>query len=367
MFTSDVTSTAPVSGYPRPDPGRRQRLARVCHGTGLVVPIARLRTLLRDDLRILAYHRVLESADPDGFDFDVDLISASAQRFHEQMAFLRKRFHPMRFDEVLERVERGQRLPPRAVLVSFDDGYDDNHRVAFPILRDLGMSAMFFVSTGHVDTGLPFAYDWLVHMICSAHASTLHAPELGIEATLPTTTSARRELAREVLGRLKSLDDAAQATLMARLEREWGFDRASGHRDCTPMRWDKLREMLGSGMEVGSHGVTHRMLAKLSNADLRHELHGSRETIDRELGVAAHVLAYPVGGPDAFDARVIEVAREAGYRMACSYMSGTDRIDPASRYALRRLPVERDMDAAWFEAMLALPEVFGYPSQPRAY
>ena len=361
MTTSKVTATVAATGY-----GRRQVLARLCHGARLVAPCTRLRTLLRDDLRILAYHRVLESAEPDGFDFDVDLISASAECFHQQMAFLRKSFHPMRFDEVLERVEAGRSLPPRAILISFDDGYDDNYRVAFPILKDLGMSAMFFVSTGHVDSGLPFAYDWLVYMICSTPALVLSVPELALDTPLPEDIDGRRQLARTVLARLKSLDDASQAALVKRLELEWGIARSDGHADCLPMNWDQLREMRDGGMEVGSHGITHRMLAKLSIDDLGHELQGSKATLDRELGTPAQVLAYPVGGPDAFDARVIETAREAGYRMACSYISGTNQHLPQSRYALRRLPVERDMDAAWFESMVALPEVFGFSSHRRA-
>ncbi|MGY0798308.1 polysaccharide deacetylase family protein [Lysobacter sp. A286] len=362
MITSKVTATMPATGY-----GRRQALARLCHGAQVTAPLARLRTLLRDDLRILAYHRVLESADPAGFDFDVDLISASAERFYDQMAFLRRRFHPMRFDEVLERVEAGRPLPSRAVLVSFDDGYDDNHRVAFPILNDLGMSAMFFVSTGHVDSGLPFSYDWLVHMVCSIPAGRLSVPELALETPLPEGLDGRRQLVRKLLTRLKSLDDASQTALIARLEREWGIARTDGHPDCRPMNWDQLREMRDGGMEVGSHGVTHRMLAKLSIDDLVQELQGSKATLDRELGTSVEVLAYPVGGPDAFDAKVIETAREAGYRMACSYISGTNPVVRESRYALNRLPVERDMDAAWFESMVSLPEVFGFPSRRRAY
>lgn len=360
MTTSKVTATVAATGY-----GRRQTLARLCHGARLVAPCARLRTLLRDDLRILAYHRVLESAEPDGFDFDVDLISASAGCFQQQMVFLQKSFHPMRFDEVLDLVDAGRSLPPRAILISFDDGYDDNYRIAFPILKDMGMSAMFFVSTGHVDSGLPFAYDWLVHMICSTPADVFSAPELALEAPLPRDIGSRRELARTVLARLKSLDDASQAALVTRLELKWGIARTEGHNDCLPMNWNQLREMRDGGMEIGSHGITHRMLAKLSTEELGHELQGSKATLDRELGIPAQVLAYPVGGPDAFDTRVIQMARESGYRMACSYISGTNQNPPQSRYALRRLPVERDMDASWFEAMVALPEVFGYPSQRR--
>ncbi|MGN6152514.1 MAG: polysaccharide deacetylase family protein [Lysobacteraceae bacterium] len=148
-----------------PSAGLRPRLARALHRMGTLPLAGRLRGALCDDVRILAYHRVLETAVPHDFRFDPDLVSASAEGFSEQLRIVRRRFSPMRFDELLERLDRGRRLPPRAVLITFDDGYDDNHRVAFPLLREAGLSAMFFVSTGHIDSGRPFAYDWLVHIL----------------------------------------------------------------------------------------------------------------------------------------------------------------------------------------------------------
>lgn len=331
-----------------------------------MLPLLRgLRGISRHDLRVLAYHRVLESTDPQGFSFDAELISASAEAFREQMAHLRRRFSPMRFDEVLQRIDRGQALPKDAVLVSFDDGYDDNYRVAFPILRELGMSAMFFVSTGHIDSGRPYAYDWLVHMVCSTQAERLRAPALGIDRALGDTLAERRACAAELLDRLKGLHDDDQATLIARLEREWNMPREAGHPDCRPMTWDQLREMHRGGMEVGSHGVHHRMLAKLSRERMVAEVQGSKATLERELGAPVCVLSYPVGGPDAFDHATVEAVRATGFRMACSYVSGAGDVGQRTLYALPRLPVERQMDRAWFEAMLAMPEVFGYASRFR--
>jgi peptidoglycan/xylan/chitin deacetylase (PgdA/CDA1 family) len=345
--------------------GRRQVLARRCHYMGMLPTLQAVRSACRHDLRILAYHRVLESEDPDGFSFDTELISASAERFRAQMEFIKRNFQPMRFDEVLSCIDADRRLPKGAILVTFDDGYDDNYRVAFPILRELGMSAMFFVSTGHIDSGSPYAYDWMVHMICTTSATRLQAPELDIDWEIADSLPGRRMQASRLLDRLKSLDDAGQAGLIARLEKEWGIPRSAGHADCRPMDWEQLREMHRDGMEIGSHGVAHKMLAKLPRAQMAEEVLGSKSTLERMLDAQAYVLSYPVGGPDAFDMETVEVVRSAGFRMACSYVAGTSVVEPGSRYSMRRLPVEREMDPAWFEAMVAVPELFSYASRFR--
>lgn len=358
-------TTLEWSSAPAAASSRRPRLARLCGRIGLLPLAERTRGLVRDDVRILAYHRVLESVEPDGFSFDIDLVSASAETFREQMRLVKRRYRPIRFDELADCLDHGRKLPRRALLVSFDDGYDDNYRIAFPILRELDMSAMFFVSTGHIDSGAPYAYDWLVHMVCSTSEERLHLPEFRIDMQLPDTLEERRAVARGLLDRIKSLDALAQYGLIARLEQQWCMPRAHGHHRCRPMDWDQLREMRHGGMEIGSHGVDHRMLSKLPRDEMRHELEGSRRALERELGGGIDVLSYPVGGPDAYDGEVIQAAREAGYRLACNYRAGTVAATQANRYELRRLPIERQMDASWFEATMAVPEVFGYRSRLR--
>ena len=269
--------------------GKRERVVEACYRVGLLPVIRQLRALVRHDLRILAYHRVLDVDDPNRFDFDLELISASAQRFHDQMSLIKRRMHPMRFDEVLDLLDRGKTLPVNALVVTFDDGYDDNYRVAWPILRELGMTATFFVSTGYIDSGLPYAYDWLVHMVCMTPETQLELPEIHLHCTLPDNRAKRRAIATDVLDRLKWLDDAQQSALICRLEHDWRMPR-SIHPACRPMTWEQLREMQASGMEIGSHGVSHRMLAKVSADDIRAEIFGSKESLERELGKPAKVL-----------------------------------------------------------------------------
>lgn len=346
--------------------GIRGHLGELCYSSGLLHSLQRVRSWWQRDLRILAYHRIMPLPDPATFDFDLELISTSPDRFREQMLLLKRRFQPMRLGDVAAALDAGEALPPDAVVVTFDDGYDDNYRIAYPILRELGMPATFFVSTGHIDSGQPFAYDWLMHMILLTGAPALVLPELGIDLAMPETRDERRKLAGRVLLEMKSLGAIAQSDLITRLEREWRMPSNVTPQDCRPMTWAQLREMHDAGFEIGSHGVHHRMLAKLPQQDMEDEVRDSKVSLECELGISTALMSYPVGGDRAYDERVIEATRANGFQLACCYVCGTNPQPAENRYALQRLPVERNMGPGWFAAMLTLPSLMSYPTANRA-
>jgi peptidoglycan/xylan/chitin deacetylase (PgdA/CDA1 family) len=279
------------------------------------------------------------------------------------MQHVKRHYAPLRLAEAMARLDAGEPLPPGALVVTFDDGYDDNYRVAYPILRELGVPATFFVSTGYIDSGLPYHYDWFVHLLSVATVAAIDLPELGHAAPLPAGLRARQRLAQDLISKLKALDDDAQIQVIDRLARACGMPRVAPVADCRPMSWEQLREMHAGGMEIGSHGVGHRMLAKLDDAALEAEIVGSRDAIGRALGTLARVISYPVGGADAWDGRVVSAARAAGYVAGCSYLAGSNDPRRMDRYGLRRVPVERTTRLDVFRAMTAVPEWFGYASR----
>ncbi len=345
--------------------GRRARLARIAHALGVLPAIQRVRDARCGGLRILAYHRILESAEPSGFAFDPGLISASASAFDVQMGLLKRHYQPTSLAQVLAMVEEGRPLPARSVVVTFDDGYEDNHRIALPILQKHGVPATFFVSTAHIDTGKPYAYDWLFHMICTAQVAECSIPELRIDEPMPGSIMERRRIATLALYRLKLLDAQQQEQLVDRICVMWDIPYRDHDAVCRPMTWNQVRDLHRAGMEIGSHGANHRMLAKLPEALLLRELSDSREILQEQVGGDINAISYPVGGFDAYDSHVIHTAIECGYRIGCSYVVGVDRPASDNLMSLRRIPIERDMDMIWFEAILAAPEVFAYQSNHR--
>ncbi|MEP7335939.1 MAG: polysaccharide deacetylase family protein [Actinomycetota bacterium] len=81
----------------------------------------------------------------------------------------------------------------------------------------------------------------------------------------------------------------------------------------------QLRALERRGVEIGSHTLTHRDLTSLSSSELRHELLESRLALERALGHPVQWLAYPYG---AYDARVVRMARGAGYVLGVTTRSG---------------------------------------------
>jgi peptidoglycan/xylan/chitin deacetylase (PgdA/CDA1 family) len=104
-----------------------------------------------------------------------------------------------------------------------------------------------------------------------------------------------------------------------------------------------VRRLARAGWEIDSHSLTHPNLTRLSDADLRRELTGSRQRIRRAFGRrAANFFAYPSG---RHDARVRRAVRAAGYLAATTVKRGFAR-PTADAYALSRVQVSGGTSAA---------------------
>jgi peptidoglycan/xylan/chitin deacetylase (PgdA/CDA1 family) len=162
---------------------------------------------------------------------------------------------------------------PRLLHVTFDDAYR-SIRPVLPTLQRLGVQVTVFVSADYADDGRP----------------------LGVPELMADVRSQPHEL--------ETLD------------------------------WTALRELAESGVEIGSHTLTHPHLTRLSDAEVERELKGSRERLTDELGRQCRFFAYPYG---EHDSRVRARVKEAGYTAAFALQ---DR-QPSDGYAVPRVALYR--------------------------
>src|SRR5262249_46400058 len=93
----------------------------------------------RPGLLVLAYHRIGTHV---GHLYDDEIISATEGDFRAQLEFLRRHFDVIGLEDLLRLAEGDFEVQRPTVLVTFDDGYRDNHGLALPILRDLNVPAV---------------------------------------------------------------------------------------------------------------------------------------------------------------------------------------------------------------------------------
>lgn len=276
-------------------------------------------------LAVLIYHRVLPRPDP------LRPRAVHGDAFRLQMSALCRCFNVLPLGEAVERLRAG-RLPARSAAVTFDDGYADNHDVALPILRDLGLPATFFIATGSIG-----AYMWNDAVGAAVHGAaneTIDAHCVGLGRLRVSTNAERLAVIRQILAELKGWSRDARDEAVATLLAECGVEPPSG----LMMGPDQIRAMRAAGMEIGAHTVQHPILAHTSRDEAEREIVGSRETLEHLLGDKVDLFAYPNGRPGLdYTAEHVNLVRRLGFRAAVATARGVNRHGSADPHQLRRI------------------------------
>ncbi len=342
--------------------GRREQLASLLARSGGSGAILAARARLRVPvLSILTYHHVAEPG-PD-YHFDPDVADVTPEQFRRQMALVRRHFNVIGVDELLAGLD-GARLPPNPCLITFDDGYRSNLDVALPILRELGLRAVFFIATRFVGERRLYWWDRIAYLV-----ATSHQPELTLTYPRPQTVSlADRARARAALVAVvkdepglelaRFLDELTRAAGVA-----WSADLERGLAGELIMTWEEIRRLRDAGMDVESHGRDHRVLQTLAPAALRDDLAGARADLLRELGRPARVIAYPVGRPIVRFPDVKAALADTGYRCGLTNATGVVRLwRRHDRYDVARVALDREISDDMFLGQLAVPAL-AYPAR----
>lgn len=334
----------------------RETAARLLSNGGLL-PV--LRTMAPwSGVLCLNYHRI---GDGRPSVFDRGLWSADAPGFADQVRFLAKHFTVVTPQDLpgIRQAGRG-----RFVLITFDDGYLDNYEVAFPILRQHGTRATFFVTTGFLDRHRLAWWDEIAWMVRTSTRSGIAASPW-LPDPMAFDEPDREASVRALLQAFKAMPAASTPGFLDWIGEATGTGRYTADAaEDTWMSWDMVREMRDAGMVIGGHTVTHPVMARLSPERQWEEISVCGSRLAAELGEPMRYFSYPVGSGDSFDDHTRASLRQAGVQYAFSYYGGMTGFDEWDDLDIRRISVESDMDRHFVRASVTLPGVFGPPRRP---
>lgn len=214
---------------------------------------------------VLNYHQINDQ--------DHNSLTLSTSEFEAQIRYLAKKgYQGITPDQLIDYLEYGKPLPPKPILITLDDGYEDNYQNAYPILQKYHFTATIFLISDFTGT----------------------------------------------------------------------YPRY--------LTWDQTREMEQNGIVFEGHTLSHISLPKASDEELRKQLVQSKQALEWRLGKKVEYLAYPGG---EYDQRVIQMAKEAGYRAAFTVNFGRDRQN-STLYTLNRIPIFGSQSHTLFRFWLRL-------------
>jgi peptidoglycan/xylan/chitin deacetylase (PgdA/CDA1 family) len=277
-----------------------------------------------DRLLILLWHNV------EGTWYHPSRHGTGIRGLARQLRQLRRLATIVPLPQALDTLSAGGRLPPRAVALTFDDGYRDNLDLAVPLLQELGLPATFFLIPGLLAREVRPWWELLAWgFTCSGRTTVTWEGRM-----LATRDGPGQRSFLWVAEQLKQFDrvglEQAVTDLLELLE-----PRGRLNDDELFLDWDGARRLVQQGFAVGSHSMYHTVLSREAPDEQVRNLVASRARLEAELGVAVRLVAYPSGTRADYDGHTIEAAKQAGHTHGLAAHAGvhTRRRSP---YAVPR-------------------------------
>lgn len=274
-------------------------------------------------LTVLTFHRVLAVDDPRWPEADPDW-TVSVEQLADTVRFAKRHYAVVSLEDVLDARRRRSPLPPRPLLLTFDDGWADNEEYALPVLEAERVPAVVFVSGDAIDRAAPF---WREALRTAFQGKRLDP------STWRSLWSGERAPA---------LDEAGLEALITHLSKKTRAERDAIFAPLEDRIHDTRRHMLteaqirrlrANGIAIGAHGRTHEPLVACE--DLEDELAQPRARLGEILGEPITTLALP---HSRFTPEVLRRAAQAGYELV---FTGEQQLAPSRTvpFTIGRVPI----------------------------
>ena len=308
------------------------------HGMSHAFPLGRGRT----SIAVLMYHEVLEDEQ------DVDAWTViRASEFRKQMEYLKRHYDVVSLEAARDLMKNGDRSRAKYAVVTFDDGYEGNHRVVLPVMEALNLPFTVFCATGPIEQGEPY---WWDRVICAALACgkkfSLTDMLLGVYNFGPNV---REEFRWNEIQRLLTDLKAVSRERREQIVKVIAVSAGESQPCCPirPMTPGKVRVLVESGLvTIGAHSHTHDILTRLKPEEAEDSVLRSKEKLELWTGKRVDYFSYPNGD---YSPALMRAVERAGFLAAVSTeerpWSQADDI-----YAIPRIGVGRFDSLSLFKA-----------------
>lgn len=306
--------------------------------------------LTRHRAAILMYHGLTENPEIR------DWTQVRVDDFKDQMRYLRRYCRPISLGQLAAAITTGT-VEPHSVAVTFDDGYKSNYDLGYPVLKELGIPATIFVTSGFIlQREKHHRYLWpdfITALLNTHEGRILDLMEYGF-GQFDMTSARSIFISREVLcERLKTMAATDNTSIIMKLYEKYG--ESLDHRRFTeyhPMTGDEIAGLASDDLiTIGAHTRHHPILSRMALDMLDGEIVGSKRDLEEMIGIEISEFAYPNGRWVDINREVYEVTAR-NFECAVTTEPGLNSAGH-NKYLLRRIGIGRNLGMREFEILLS--------------
>lgn len=294
-------------------------------------------------LWVLMYHRILPREDL-RYALEEPGMIVQPDTFAMHLRECKKHFDVLDLGDWLNLKQRGEKLPGRACVITFDDGWSDNYEFALPIITQEQVPITLFAVAEKIGTDFQFWPNLVSALLASNATSAMVQHPLFAKACagiVKNDSLIDRELTARIIKSLKQFSDAEIFTALEAIE--WrkllAFELPRGLMD-----WTELAAMQASGLvKIGSHTCNHKRLnAALPAIELEHEIVASKDKLQQHLPGAIDIFCFPNGDYNPAALQLVE----QNYRAAVTTWRGIVDANTTPLHQLCRIGVHEQISSS---------------------
>ena len=259
-----------------------------------------------------------------------------ARTFRNQMRTLVSRYQILPLAQALHELQQGALRQP-TVAVTFDDGYQNNFDIAFPVLRVLNIPATIFLTTAFAGTA---ESPWFCHLYRAVSETERDSLIWGRQRFDLAGVQARSRAAVELSAYLKAFPQARLLEEVADIVVALGGKPARPFEPDSPYRMlslEAIQAMAGSGLvEFGAHTHSHAILSLLSPSQAYAEIEQSVRRVAELTHKPCRFFAYPNGLAQDYTSETVKVLRALDLQAAVTAIDGANDAHTSTLELRRR-------------------------------
>jgi peptidoglycan/xylan/chitin deacetylase (PgdA/CDA1 family) len=301
---------------------KKQELSRVVKNVFLRIGVYDFLRRLKPNfsVAILRYHAVV---DKENNFYTSPSIALSPLEFEKQVKYFTSKYHILSLNQVKENLKQNKAFPLNSVVFTFDDGYADNFEAA-QTLQKYNANGTFYITTDPIDRKSRL---WLSEVIALILKTEKQELNLSLKnqnhSFLLDSESSRWHAIREIIKIIKSNNLSIRELIRSQLLEQLGKQQLLKMIQDLMLNWKQIYQMLGMGMTIGSHTITHLNLPNANPLDAKAEIRKSKEVLEKKLGIQICHFSYPNSGPyEYYNNRIKSYVQNAGYESSSTSQQG---------------------------------------------